>query len=100
MRLFFFTHLAYFLFLCVVFDMGEFVNVEAPCRGVDDILVYAALAIEAVGIAALLHTTVAEGIDDVRVYDLRDGVGDEDDGAALLYGIKGCFYLLGGDSVK
>ena len=54
--------------------VGQLVNVQAACRGIDDVLVDAALVIQAVGIATLLHASVLQGIDQVGVNDLRDGV--------------------------
>ena len=78
-----------------LFDrVGEFVDIEASSRCVDDVLVHPTLLVEFVGVARLLHPTVAQGIDGVAVDDLRYVVTDDDDGAVALDGVDAGFDLF------
>lgn len=54
--------------------LGQFVDVEAAGRCVNDVLVYASLAVQLVGVARLLYATLLHGIDDIAVDDLRYAV--------------------------
>ena len=51
-------------------------------------------------IASLLNTSVLERIDDVAVDDLRDTMGDDDDGSVFLDSVDAILDLLGGDGVQ
>ena len=75
-------------------------NVQTPGGGVDDILVDAALFVDFVGVAALLHTAILERVDVVGVDNLRDAVRDDDDGAVFLDSVDAVLDLLGGDGVE
>ena len=58
---------------------GYFLNIEASCRSIDNLLVDAAFLVDFVGVTRLLHATILERVDVVGVNDLRDAVGDDDD---------------------
>ena len=80
--------------------LGQFFDVETAGGGVDDVLVDTALAVEFVGVAALLYAPLLEGVHHLAVDDLGDGMGDDDDGAVLLDGVDGGLDLLRGDGVQ
>ena len=82
------------------YRLRNLLDIQAPRRGVDDVLVDAAFAVDFVGVAAFLHATVLEGVDVVGVNDLRDAVGDDDDRAVLLDSVAAVLDLLGGDGVQ
>ena len=75
--------------------LRNLLNVQTPGGGVDDILVDAALLVDFVGVAALLHASVFERVDVVSVDNLGDAVRDDDDGAVFLDGIEAVLDLLG-----
>ena len=79
---------------------SNLLNVQTPRRSVDDVFVDAALLVDFVGVAVLLHAAVLERVDVVGVNDLRDAVGDDDDGAILLDGVDAVLDLLGGDGIE
>ncbi len=62
-------------------------NVQTPRRSVNDVFVDASFLVDFVGVAVLFHTAVLERVDVVGVDDLRDAVGDDDDGTVLLDGV-------------
>ena len=80
--------------------LGKFFDVETAGGGIDDVFVDPALAIEFVRVAALFEVPFLQRIDHLTVNDLRDGVGDDDDGTILLDGVDGGLDLLRGDGVQ
>ncbi len=70
--------------------MGEFVDVQASGRGIDNVFIDTTFLVEFVGIAKLFHASVAEGVNHIRVNDLADAVADDDDGAVEHNGIDLC----------
>ena len=80
--------------------MRQLLDIEAARGGIDDVLVDAAGPIDLVGMPALLHPPLLQGVDVVAVDDLRDGVRDHDHGAVLLDGVDAGLDLLRGDGVQ
>jgi hypothetical protein len=80
--------------------VNEFLEVQAPRRGVEDFAVGPAAPRE-VGVAAVLDdATFLEDVDDVGVHDLRDAVRDDHDGTLGFDRVEAVFDLLRSDGVE
>ena len=79
---------------------SNLLNIETPCRSINDFLVDAAFLVDLVRIARFFHMTGLESVNHLTVDDLRDAVRDDDDGTVFLDSVEAVLDLLGSDGIE